>query len=264
MNLFPAGLGGTTGDSVAVATKYQTTGNVWYVGPGGADAGGNAGKQRLAPLATVAQAVTNAADGDDIVVLAGYTVTTATAMSISKHVRIIGEGAGSSRPRFTRNHATEKIFELSGIVELRNLWFAASAQANTTPRVTIGSVACRVKDCYFESGANDTGPSLTIASSNSNSRIEGTTFISTSTTTAPESAIKFSNAPTDLLILDCIISGGTKGWTNQYALDGSGFAATRLKIENIQLLLDSDIGLHASTTGTITFGTCSGSARVIH
>lgn len=269
MKTFGAGLGGTTGDTLVVARPFLTTGDVWYVNSAnGVDAASPAGKQRTAPLATVAQAIANAAnDGDDIVCLPGHTETLTSALAITKVVRIIGEGSGiGSMPKFIRNHGSNGLITMaSGSIELRNLYFPIGLLANSTVRVALGAGTgdSRVIGCYFECGATDTGAALDLNSC-LRARIEGCTFISTSTTTAPHSAIKMATANNDVSILNCVLSGGTKGWSNQYALDATGGACTRLRIENLSLLLDSDVGLHASTVGSITLGTCSGSARVVH
>jgi len=260
---FPNGIGGTTGDSLATADVLHTTGDVWYVHSGtGADAASPAGKQRTAPLATLAQAMTNAADGDDIVFLSGHAQTLTAVATISKVLRLIGEGSGSNRPRFTRNHASAKLFDVTaGPVELRNLFFPADSQTNATATVTVGSVYFYMKDCYFERGATNTGPAITTGA-NDGWWICSSTFVSTSTTTAPYSAMTIGGNYGH--IVDCILDGGTKGWSNQYALDNTGSVSARVKIENISLLNDSDIGLNSSTQGSVTLGTCSGSARVVH
>jgi hypothetical protein len=269
MKTFGAGIGGTTGDQVAVASKYLTTGDVWYVNSAtGVDAASPAGKQRTAPLATVAQAITNAAnDGDDIVCLAGHTETLTSAIAINKTLRIIGEGSGiGSMPKFIRNHGSNGLVTMTaGSIELRNLYFPAGLLANATARVALGNSTgdSRVIGCYFDCGATDTGAALSVGTC-LRARIENCTFVSTSVTTAPHSAIALGSTNNDICIIGCTLSGGTKGWSNQYALDATGAVCTRLRIESLSLLLDSDVGLHASTVGSISLGVCSGSARVVH
>lgn len=267
MKSFPAGYGEPAGETLLQARPLLTSGDVWYVlSTSGTDAVSPAGKQRLKPLATLAQAITNAADGDDIVLLAGHAQTLSAVQTIGKRVRIMGGGTGTSRPRFTRNHGSAKLFDLTvSRVQLRNLYFVQDAQANATALVTVGGTECRIKNCYFEGGATNTGPLLDLVTGGDRCRIDDTTLISVATALAsqPSMAIRVANAITDLVTDGLVIDGGTVGWSNQYAMDATAAAVTALLMENTSLLRDADIGLHASTTGLVHVGTSSGSVRVV-
>ena len=267
VSLLPNGFGATTGNSLVTNTRAYLSGNAWYVlGTTGVDAAGNAGKNRNKPLATLAQANTNASAGDVIVFLSGH-AQTLTAVEALKACIYVSEGSGTSRATFTRNHATAKLFTIaSARTQLRNIIFAGDTVANSAARVEVAASECRIIDCYFNCDGDDEGPAVGIITSGDRCRIAGTTFISTATATGdqPESGLKVSNAVSDLELIECTFSGGTYGWSNQYACDLTAAAITGLYIEGVNLLLDSDIGLHASTTPTvITFGTTSGSARVV-
>jgi len=91
-----------------------------------------------------------------------------------------------------------------------------------------------------------------------------TTVISTATAPSdqPESAIKVTNAITDLWINNLTINGGSSGWANPYAFNGAA-AVTVFRALQVSLLNDSDVTLATGTTGWIQVGTTSGSARVV-
>lgn len=263
---YPAGYGEPAGDTLLQAKPILTSGDVWYVlSTTGVDAAAPAGKQRLKPLATLAQALTNSADGDDIVFLAGHAQTLTVVTTIAKRVRLIGGGTGASRPRFTRNAAAAKLFDITvSRVQLRNLYFVQDTQADSVALVTVGGTECRIKDCYLEGGAFNTGPLIDIVTGGDRCRLDGTTLISVATlvTAQPSMAIRVANAVTDLVTDGLIIDGGTVGWSNQFAMDATAAVTTNLFMENTSLLRDSDIGLNASTTGLVHIGTSSGSVRV--
>lgn len=268
MKSFPNGIGETTGDSLATALALHTTGNIWYVlSTAGTDAVSPAGLNRLSPLATLAQAISNSADFDIIVLLSGHTETLAAAVTVNKKVTIVGTGTGiGSMPRLTRSSTTAKSLDITtGPVQLRNIYFPASTGANSTAaRVTFNSSDLTVKGCYFACGANDQKAALELGSSAAFVTSSGNTFISTSTTTRPHSGMLATGATTYVHSTGDVFSGGTVGWSNQYALDLTAGAQAYLFVENVSLLLDSDVGIHASSSAVVQVGTSSGSARVVH
>lgn len=264
---YPAGYGEPAGDTLLQAKPLLTTGDVWYVlSTTGVDAAAPAGKQRLKPLATVGQAVTNSADGDDIVLMAGHTETRTTALAVNKRVRIIGGGSGAARPRLTLNSAGSIQINITvSRVQLRNLFITVNQQANPNARITVAASDCRIKDCYIECGATDTQAAIDLVTGGDRCRIDGTTIISVATliTAQPVGAIRLVNALTDLVTDGLIVDGGTVGWSTQFAVDLSAAIITNLVMENTSLLRDSDIGLNASTTPALVHvGTSSGSVRV--
>lgn len=265
-NYHSNGIGGTTGATLTTVSPLLTSGDIYYVdSTTGSDS--NTGKERNKPLATIGQAVTNASANDTIVVFSGHTQTLTAVQTLSKAgLTIVGEGSGSNRPKFTRfftgsNFAT---FDITAAgVTLSNLYLPASTNSNFTgTKVKTAAVSTIIDGCYFEAGANDGGPQLELVTGASQVRLKDTTFISTSTGTQPESAIKVTNAVTDLELDAVVFDGGTVGWSNPYAFNGAA-AITRLRAINVDLYDDSDITLATGTLGYVHIRNKSGSARVV-
>jgi hypothetical protein len=125
-------------------------------------------------------------------------------------------------------------------------------------------VSTLVQDCYFECGASDTGPAAETITGAAQAVFRDTTFISTATllTAQPHSALKVTNAITDMDIDTCAFSGGSTGWSNQHAINIAG-AVTRLRAFKVDLLADSDATIVTGTTGYFNVRYRTGSARVI-
>lgn len=267
MKLFAAGIGESAGDSLVTGSPLYVSGDVWYVHSGtGTDAVSPAGKTRYSPLATLEQALTNAADGDAICLLAGHTQTVTSQITISERLVILGAGTGASRPKFTRGADIQMIAVSGARVQFRNVFFEDSTTiASSSARVSVSGANARFIDCYFECGGYDEGPAMDLVTGGDGARIDGCTFISVATALAdrPAMGMRVANAITGLELVGAIFDGGAVGWTNQYAFDGSAAAITDLRAENISLLRDSDIGLHASTVGYVHVGEASSSARVV-
>ncbi|MEY4931756.1 MAG: hypothetical protein RLZZ403_76, partial [Pseudomonadota bacterium] len=99
---YPNGIGGSTGDSLALAKPLMMSGSVWYVDSAtGTDAAGSAGKDRSKPLATLATAVSNASDDDIIVFFDGHEETLTSAQTLGKRLSLIGEGSDAGVPTVT-------------------------------------------------------------------------------------------------------------------------------------------------------------------
>jgi hypothetical protein len=266
---FLNGIGESSGDSLATSKNLYLTGNVWYVHYGtGTDAGSPAGKNRLAPLKTLAQAHTNAASDDIIVLLAGHTETLTANQVVNKGLTIVGCGTGTGTggmPQLKVNAAAAAVLNLQAArISIRNIYFPTSVQSNSVERLyTSGATDLLVKDCYFDCGANDTVAALRVG--DNRLRVEGCTFVSVATgSTKPHSAIYIPGAIADILVSDCIFDGGTVGWSTEWAFHATGAATTNLRMQGISLLRDSDIGLHASTTGYVQVSNTTGSGRVVH
>ncbi len=242
--------------------------NVWWVNStGGVDAGGTAGQNREKPLATFAQANTNAAAGDFIVLMDGHTETGSTAaVTISKAgLKIIGAGSAAGVPTVSFAFGVGGIWSVTGAaVELRNIKFKTRTGADATSRVSFQSAAGAVRGCYFECGPNDTGMALEIAGGGP-AEITGCTFISTATSTAaqPSKALGHSIGVSDVLIQNCKFSDGTVGFSNIYCLDLSGFAMTRLRLERLSFLLGAEGKNHASTTGYAIGTSVTGGGKLL-
>jgi len=270
VQFYPNGIGGTApGDSLDLARPLQTTGNVWYVSSLiGTDAGGSAGQNREKPLATVAQAITNASDEDIIVFLAGHTQTLTATQVVAKTITFIGEGTTAGKPAvsFTLNlgGGTNLFNATARGVEFRNIYFPPNAQNNTGSRIGFTNTAPDglIRGCYFECGATDLGPAVIL--SGDRPRIESSIFISVATSTAlqPFAAV-YSNATIDGVTLkDVVVNAGVVGFSNFSAIDFASGTLTRLRIEGLNLLLGADAKLGAAATGRVNVQLSTGGSRV--
>jgi hypothetical protein len=266
-NFHSNGVGGTTGATLTTVSPLLTSGNIYYVSSA-SGSNSNTGLERNKPLATLAQAYTNASANDTIVLMSGHTQSIVAVQTLAKAgLTIVGEGSGSSRPQFTRLNtgASFVLFDITAAgVTLSNLYFQdTSGAACTDSKVKSAAANTLIDGCYFEAGVYDTGPQVEYVTGASQARIRDTTFISVGTSgTQPESAVKVTNALTDLELDTVVFDGGTIGWSNPYALNGAA-AITRLRGINLSLLDDSDITLATGTTGYLHVLNKSGSARVV-
>ncbi len=265
-NIYTTGAGGTTGDELATVSPVYMSGAIWYVSSvTGSDAAGPRGKERVRPLATLAQAYTNASAGDVIVCLANHAETITSAQTLGKAgLHVIGEGSGSNRPRFTRG-ADAVLFSVTAAgVVLGNLYFPASTVATVNDRIAVSSTDLLMRNCYHECGALDGGIALALNASSDRARIESTTFASTavSVSAQPAQAIAIGNAFSDLVLDTVIFDGGSAGWSDPYAFETLA-AITRLYATNVDLLNDSDVLFATGTTGYFHVRNKSGSSRVV-
>lgn len=269
-NVYNSGIGGSAGPTLATSAPILCSGDIWYVGSaatGAADAAAPRGKERIRPLATLGQAITNSAANDVIVLLVSHAETLTATQTIGKAgLTIIGESSGTTRPTFTRNIAANgQLFDITAAgVTLQNLFFKTATTANTGAMVRTNSAYTQLIDSYFECGTLDDGPQFETITGASQVRIKGTTFISTATAPSdqPDSAIKVTNAITDLELDTVTINGASSGWANPYALNIAG-AVTRLRATQLSLLNDSDVTIVTGSVGYVQLGTTSGSARVV-
>jgi hypothetical protein len=267
---YPNGIGGTApGDSLDLARPLMTTGNVWYVSSLiGTDAASPAGQNREKPLGTLAQAVTNAVDGDIIVFLPGHAQTLTAVQQLNKRLTLIGEGTANGKPSvsFTMNAAALTMLNptVDG-VELRNIHFPPSAQANTGVKVgPNGGVSdLLVRGCYFEQGATDLAAGLSVPASRY--RVEDSTFISVATLTSaqPLMAIQGFGTVTGFTMRNCVVSAGTAGFSRYSAVDFTAATLTNMDLEGISLLLGADIAFPSTATGRVNIQLATGGSRVI-
>lgn len=267
------GLGATTGDSLATTKPLQMSGFAWFVNSsGGVDAASPAGRDRQKPLATIAQAHTNAAAGDIITCLSGHSETLTATQTISKQLTIVGEGTADPNlgtgVTFTINAAILNLFTITAAgVQLRNLRIAASAQSNTgggtNGKINITTAFCKLRGLYIESSGNDQFAAVRLAAGADSCRIHNTTFISTATAVAtrPTIGLQVAGAISDLELDGPVFSDGTVGYSSA-AFDGSAAAVTRIWGENVSALLGADIILNAATTGWFNLATKTGGGRV--
>ncbi len=268
--ILPNGVGETLGDSLVVnGPLYEIGGDVWYVSSVlGTDGASPAGKERQQPLATLAQAVTNAAAGDMIVLADDYDETLTAAQTIgTAGLVIVGAGQSAGRPtaKLTNNAgATSLLLITAAGVQLRNILFPVQEQSCVANRVLVTGPNCLVKGCYFECDVKDTLATFLINVGADSCRLDSTTFISTETvrTTPPAAGIEFNATMSDVSIVDCIISGGEIGWELGYAIRTQDNTQTRLLIENINMLLGADIEVEEDSSAIISVGTSTGGARI--
>ncbi len=263
---FPNGIGESLGDQLITGKPLFASGQVWYCNfATGTDAASPQGLNPQAPLQTLAQAITNAADNDIIVLLASETLT--VAVTVSKKVAIVGTGTSAGIPStsiITNAAAAATLAITTSAVELRNLKFPTNTQANSSDRLAVSGSDFRMVGCYVECSGTDEGDTLSLDAGADRARIANTTFISTATSAAdlPKSAIVNSAAIADLELDGLVVSGGTVGFSSQFAVDLSAAAVTRVKGQSISLLLGADMKLHASSTGWINTQNSSGAARL--
>jgi hypothetical protein len=263
---FPNGIGESTGDTLITSKPLFASGQVWYLNfTTGTDAASPQGLNPQAPLKTLAQAITNAADNDIIVMLVSETVT--AAVTVSKKVAIVGSGISAGVPSISigiNAAAASTLLITTPAVELRNLKFTANAQTNSSDRIAVSASDFRMVGCYVECAGTDEGDTLSLDSGADRARIASTTFISTATSAAdlPKSAIVNSAAIADLELDGLIVSGGTVGFSSQFAVDLNAAAVTRVKGQSLSLLLGADMRLNSSSTGWVNVQTTTGAGRV--
>lgn len=252
--LYPNGAGESLGDQLVTCKPLYlagTTNSIWYVNSnGGVDGASPAGRNREKPLATLAQAITNASDNDIIVLMTNHTETPVTGYTINKKLIIVGAGSAAGKPtvKMGSNGINVNRFTVTATnVEFRNIWFLASAAANTSG-ILLSAALFRLKGCYFELGAND-NVGLAISAGGDSARVVNTTFISTATSVAaqPVTAMRTNATVSDLEMDGVTFSAGPFGFSNPYAFDTGGNILNRIKAENVDLLLGADANL--STAG---------------
>lgn len=252
------GAGGSTGADLAVMRPTLQSGNYWYVGnqtTGASDS--NVGTERIAPLATTAQAVTNASAGDTIVFLAGHLESIGTAVTLSKAgLSLIGEGTGTAVPRFTCT-STIAMFDVTAAgVLLDNLYFKAST-AVATARVRVATAGVRMNSLTFECGASDTNRALSLITGAGNIRLTNARFTAVAAT--PSVGMEVVNSVSDVTMDNVVFDGGSFRWSG-YALTGTA-AITRLQATRLYLLSGSHVLLPTGTTGTVSIAAATGDSR---
>jgi hypothetical protein len=264
-NTYPSGLNlaGTVfagGPPLTALLGDYFSGKVlWLDTVAGSDA--NAGTLPQLPLKTIAQACTNSAAGDAIVISAGSAESPAVSQTFSNAgVTVIGMGTGATMPRYTAAYPGIDLFDVTAAaVRFYNIYFPAST-AVPDARVRFGAAEGEVRNCYFECGASDTAGSILIHTSANSCRVRDTTLKSTAS--RPATAILVDAAVTDPYISGCIIDGGSFGWTD-YAVKVSA-AATRIRVENTSLLKQSNFGITITGTTYQLYGlTEDGSSKVV-
>lgn len=202
----------TSGADSFLQNEIFTTGAViWVDSVNGNDS--NTGTEAK-PLATLAQAITNATanNGDIIVLKSGHTETRTSAITVSKAgLRIFGIGSGSSAPNFICNAAIDCITVTANDVVLNNLYFPAGTTANNSARINVDARNVRIKGCTFLCGAYDID-TITITASGIDCKIESCTM--TISAALPQRGVSIESASAvGLFVNSCTFNGGSYNWT---------------------------------------------------
>lgn len=264
MRAYPNGLGGTLGDSLVTQKGlHKLGGEVWYLDSvTGNDS--NDGRERGLPLATLAQAQTNASNGDIIDILSTHTETLTGALTISKRILLVGEGDASGKPtaQFKNNQAAGKLFVITATnVEIRNLLFPENVQACSAVRIDVQADGFRMRGSRMECGENDNAAALLLTSGDQ-PEIDTSTFISTATSTAPGSGIQLGGTITNAKMDGTVFDGGTIGFNLGRGFDANANNLTRFRFESLSLLNGADMHLTAASTGYVSVPTASGGAII--
>lgn len=267
MPIWSNGLGEALGDSLALrAQPLWTAGTVWWVdSANGTDAAAPSGKERLQPLATLSQAITNAVAGDVIVLRDGHSETIAD-LSIAKELTIIGAGQSDGKPtvKLTPGASATAMLSLSAQVELRNVWINAPAAASAVP-VIICDGDVRLRGLYMELDENNNFDGAVRINDGGITRIEDSTFVSTATdnTDPPGEAIRPVDGAVPVYLDGVVLDGGTTGFRYGAGYTENAIAAAGvLYAENMSLLRGADMWLTSTTTGLIQVSTSSGGAQI--
>lgn len=264
------GSGEIAGDDLVLAAPLQTPGVVWFVNSAtGTDGASPAGRDREKPLATLAQAQTNASAGDTVFLEAGHTEVYVSALTISKQLFIAAGGAvtGSGAVSFAINAAANNIFSITAQgVELRNILFKASVQSNTgggNAKINVSIDGTRFVGCRWEQSANDQMSGCRLGGGTNNTRFENCTFVSTAVTTAtrPTRGLEITGAITNVELYGVTFDDGTVGFSTAAFDDAS--TITRLMAMRISALRGADLLIAATTTGWLNLATSTGGGRVV-
>ena len=266
-NSYPNGLAEAT--PPILGNDLRMSGAVWYLDAtnGSDDAGW--GTDREKPLATLAQAQTNASDNDVIVCLDGHAETLTAVLALTKILTIIGEGGTTGSPSviFTLDNGSNASLFTIGVARFgfHNIQFATNSQTNTAARISVAGAGFWMNGCYFDCSGTDTGAGLSLGSGADDACIEDTYFVSSATAiaTQPSSGLKVAAAVSNLKLNGNVFSDGTAGFSTGYALHASTAAITGLRGANNSLLLGASATIHASTVGYLGIGAKTGSPRVV-
>jgi hypothetical protein len=202
----------TEGADEFITDDVVVTGAVhWVDSVTGSDS--NAGTEGK-PLATLAQAITNATanNGDIIIVKSGHTETLASSISINKAgLKIFGIGNGSAAPNFTCAFAGDALNITGAGVEVNNLYFPAGTVATNTARINVDAANVRIKGCTFKCGAFDQD-TITLTANALYAKLESNAM--TVTAAGPRYGVSIESAAAVALFMkDCAYDGGTANWS---------------------------------------------------
>lgn len=260
-NFYADGVGGSTGDSLALASPLLVSGHVLYVHHTGSDS--YMGLNRTQPFATLRHAIGEASAFDIIVCLDGHAETLTAVLDINISVTIVGEGSDAGVPtvRFTHNAASGSMMSFSAhYSSIRGVRFPASLQSADSARISIAGNGFLMKDCYVELGNFDSAGGVSVGEADF-VRVTGTTFISeaTAVATVPGEGLATTGSPAGLVLDGVVFSGGAYGF-REYAMLAIGLSD--ISAEGVSLLLGADIGLSDVVQGYVNVAVSTGGGRV--
>ncbi len=202
------------------------------------------------PLATIAQAITNATanNGDIILVKSGHVQSLSSAITVNKAgIRIFGIGNGTSAPAITVVAAIDGINITADDVEINNIYFPAGTTATNTARINVDADRVRIKNCRFNCGAFDSN-TITLTSNASNCEIDSVSM--SITADGPDGGIVIEGAVTGLHVFNSSFDGGDFNWDN--AAIYSAAAHLNYRYETITLTNEAGIShTNSSSKGVI-------------
>jgi hypothetical protein len=267
MKYWPNGLG-ATGSLIGDKEPFATSGDVWFVDSAtGTDAASPRGLNEKMPLATLVQAVANAADGDTIVLAATHDETLLANLDIDKKLSVLGSGNSSGIPsailRTSVSSAYGALSFSSGSAGslLSNVRIIAAA-AQSGVQVYIGAEHNIVLDSLRFEVDQGHDYSLKIAGV-IGCLVQRCTFVSIMETD-PESAPRavFLEGCEDILFVEPVFDAGAYGWYQGIAMYTNG-PQHNVRMIDATLLRGSDVSMYAASTGAYNVSSSSGQGRVI-
>jgi len=255
---FGQGLAGTGIDTATLLPDLFAVNTIWVNSAGGSDA--NAGTEPELPVATLAQAITNASAGSCIAIAATHIQTISVALAANKAgLRFVGFGTGSARPTLTPASGATSVFNVTANdVVFENIYFkAAAATSGTGGRIVSANSGTEVLACQFDCGASDQEAVL-LNTGADNARIDSCTF--TATASRPTRAIGLAGATnTNVKITNTTVDGSTFGWAGNAVTVNN---CVRLVVKALTLAGNADLSGTTTTSYQIYGLLGSGASRV--
>lgn len=254
---YPNGTGELLGGPLTLARPLLMSGNIWYVHHDGTS---SSGLNREDPTNTLAQAITNAAAGDWIVLMPGHSEVIAVNTTLPARCRLVGSGSSNGEPTSELRFTGDGYFTLPQQAQIHWVKFPARSSSGANPRFIQSSSQARFVGCVFEMGASDTQPCISLRSTQTT--IQSCTFRSSSigSQIAPVSALANQTASGPLWIQDCVFDGGEVGFSSP-AINLTTVAVDDFSIFSTTLQNGADLSLHASSTGHLAV-TATGGSRI--
>ena len=199
-----------SGGQFNVVDQSLTTGNVWWVDSGSAQALNQAGSGYNPdyPFATVNFAITQcvANNGDVIFAMPGhieYLGPLAAVLCNVAGIKIIGLGHGFDRPTFINIAAADTVL-INCTTWIENISFLTGIDASIA-LITVNAVDCVIKDCVFEDAISEATDWILTTPNASRLLVDGCNFYGASTA-GTNSAIAIAGGA-DIEIKGCYFKG---------------------------------------------------------